>query len=127
MTLRSPLFIILMIVAVSLWLAGASHGHGDARWIQEGHYKGDDDALCCGVLDCQKAPPEAIEQIQEGWRIVPGVHFTFGTEANVTSAQIMRTGQRGLHQSEDNNFWWCIKWLGGNAHVRCLFVRQAGT
>lgn len=77
------------LVAILL-LSSPALAHGDAQWIM------DDPRLryCCGIDDCERAPPGTIVSIPGGWEIL-------------ATGQRFMEGDPDLHWSRDNDFWWC--------------------
>ncbi len=99
-------FIIFMVFVIS-----QVHAHGDAQWIADGGFVGIDGVKCCGVGDCDRVPPGAVERVAGGWRIK-------------SSGQIFLDGSKGLYESRDIEGWWCI-FIGEEDHKRCLFYPQS--
>lgn len=110
-----PILGIGAFLLFAVFLAGAAHGHGDAAWIAEGKFTGDDGVHCCGTADCERVPRDAVRRVKTGWLIVE-------------TGQLFKDGQPGLYEGDsiDDAMWWCVKLGATPPHKRCLLTPPAG-
>lgn len=119
----------LALFTATIFLSGilSAYGHGDAGWIEKNPaYVDSNNIHCCGVHDCERAPPGAIVATKDGY-FIPSTNqfFPRPEEGNQPS---------GSHWSIDQDFWWCVvvdmsQYFGETQprvpfHVKCIFPPQ---
>lgn len=105
-----PIMGIGAFLLFAVFLAGAAHGHGDADWIQQGHYTAENGTHCCGEADCHRITDERlVKRLRDGWEF-KGAFFADTQHG------------KGLYATEKEDPFYCE--FGGA--VRCLFITPEG-
>ena len=112
---------VIFVVGLLLGLLILTHvalGHGSYQWIADGGYRGYDNVPCCGEHDCFVIPVDDIRYTADGYKVMwRGQEYTF------------RSKDKGVHQSEDEHFYVCVKWaydgpsgeMTPSGEPRCFF------
>jgi len=62
-------FVVLIVVAITLFAASYVRAHDDADWIRKHGYKNMVGELCCGVQDCAALNDGDVSVTSSGYRI----------------------------------------------------------